>query len=42
MGKYEEFREKYPSFVYKAYHVNETKNTVEIGYEFSITAKRFL
>ncbi|WP_303824367.1 hypothetical protein [Ruminococcus flavefaciens] len=36
MGKYEEFREKYPSFVYKAYHVNETKNTVEIGYEFSI------
>lgn len=37
MSKYEEFREKYPSFVYKAYHVNETKNTVEIGYEFSIT-----
>ena len=36
MGKFEELREKYPVFIYKAYYVNETKDTVEIGYEFSV------
>ena len=36
MGKYEELREKHPVFVYKAYYVNETRDSVEIGYEFSI------
>ncbi|MBR5683152.1 MAG: hypothetical protein IKW96_07715 [Ruminococcus sp.] len=36
MGKFEELREKYPVFIYKAYYVNETRDTVEIGYEFSV------
>jgi len=36
MGKYEELREKNPVFIYKAYYVNETRDSVEIGYEFSI------
>lgn len=36
MSKFEEFREKYPVFIYKAYYVNETRETVEIGYEFSV------
>ena len=36
MGKFEELREKHPVFVYKAYYVNETHDSVEIGYEFSI------
>jgi len=36
MGKYEEFREKYPVFVYRSYNINETAETVEIGYKFKI------
>lgn len=36
MGKFEEFREKYPVFVYRSYNVNETAETVEIGYKFGI------
>ncbi|MBO4523781.1 hypothetical protein [Ruminococcus sp.] len=36
MGKFDELREKYPVFIYKAFYVNETKDTVEIGYEFSV------
>lgn len=36
MGKFEDFRKQFPTFVYKAYHINETKDTVEIGYDFHI------
>lgn len=35
MNKYKAFREKYPTFIYKSYHITETQNTVSISYEFS-------
>ncbi len=36
MNKYNTFREKYPLFIYKAYHITENYNTINISYEFSI------
>lgn len=36
MDKFERFREENPVFIYKAYHITETGNTVEVDYEFSI------
>lgn len=34
MGKYEQFREEAPVFVYKSYSIEETADTIEVGYEF--------
>lgn len=36
MGKYEELREKYPVFIYKAYSIIEAADSIEVGYEFSV------
>lgn len=36
MNKYKTFREKYPVFIYRSYHITETQDTVNISYEFSI------
>lgn len=34
MGKYEKFREEVPVFEYKSYSINETDDTIEVGFEF--------
>ena len=36
MSKYDEFRASYPVFTYRSYNINETAETIEIGYKFSI------
>ncbi len=36
MAKFEKFREKYPVFTYRSYNINETAETVEIGFKFRI------
>ncbi len=38
MTKYENFREKYPIFIYKSYTIKENPETIEISYDFSIPA----
>lgn len=36
MNKYEKFRAENPVFIYRSYTINETEDTIEIGYRFSI------
>ena len=36
MNKFDKFRAKNPVFTYKSYNINETENSVEISYSFSI------
>lgn len=36
MSKFEEFREKYPVFIFKSFDINESSDTVDISYSFSI------
>jgi hypothetical protein rflaF_01604 len=36
MGKYEQFRNENPVFVYKSYEITESAEKVDIGYKFSI------
>ncbi|MDE6500900.1 MAG: hypothetical protein K2L10_02280 [Ruminococcus sp.] len=38
MTKYENFREKYPIFIYKSYTIKENSETIEVSYDFSIPA----
>ena len=37
MGKFEEFRKKYPEFVYKGFSVEEKKDSIVVRYDFAIT-----
>lgn len=36
MGKFENFREEFPKFKYTSYKISETKDSVDIEYEFEI------
>lgn len=36
MGKFEEFRELYPEFIFDSYSISETDSTIEVSYRFSI------
>ncbi|MDE6678201.1 MAG: hypothetical protein K2K02_04080 [Ruminococcus sp.] len=38
MTKYDNFREKYPIFIYKSYTIKENPETIEVSYDFSIPA----
>lgn len=36
MNKYQNFREKYSTFIYKGYQITETSNVINVSYDFSI------